>query len=184
MKRATCPDGQIDIFSPETMAELFSHPSPAAPLPALPFERNKEIDVARACRILDANKDTVQRMCKAKLINNYKIKGGKRGRPTYRIEYAAIVEYCDRLRMTYHIPPRRHTQGRPRDEAILPFPARETITTQDVMDHLGVSQGTVRKLFDSGELVAYQLIVESNSPWRIWRPSFVRYIESLRADAS
>jgi hypothetical protein len=184
MKRAACPEGQIDIFCPETMAKLFSHPSPAAPLPALPFERNKEIDVARACRILSTNLRTIQRMCKDKLIRSYKIKGGTKGRPTYRIEHASIVEYCDKLRMTYHIAPRKASPGRPPDEAILPFPARETISTQDVMDHLGVSQGTVRKLFDPGELIAYQLIVESNSPWRIWRPSFVRYIESLRRDAS
>lgn len=183
MKRA-CPDGQIHIFSDAEMAQLFAHPSPAAPLPPLPFARNKEIDVARACRILDTNLRTVQRMCQDKLIRSYKVRGGRKGRPTYRIEHASVVEYCDMLRLEYHIPPRKGSAvARPVDDTILPFPAREAIYTQEVMDHLGVSQGTVRKLFDSGDLVAYQLIIGSNSPWRIWRPSFVKYLEQLQRDA-
>lgn len=183
MRRSACPEGQIHIFSPEEMAELFAHPKPAAPLPPLPFERNKEIDIARACRILDTNNTTVRVLLKKKLIRSYKIKGGKTGNSTYRIEHASIVEYCDQLRLTYHIAPRKPVAGRPADHTILPFPASETISTQDVMDHLDVSLNTVRKLFDTGDLIAYQLIVDSNSPWRIWRPSFVRYLETLRRDA-
>ena len=184
MKRAACPEGQIDIFPEQLMAELFAHQMPAAPLPPLPFPRNAEVDVARACRILDTNQKTVERMLREKLLRGYKIKAGKKGRPTYRIEHASVVEYCDNLRILHHIAPRKATaSSRPPDNSILPFPPSETISVQEVADHLGVAPTTVRKLFDSGSLIAYQLIVDSKSPWRISRPSLVEYLQDLRRDA-
>lgn len=165
------------------MAKLFAHPQPQEPLPPLPFERNQEVDVPRACRILDTHPPTIHRMLKKKLLSGYPARIGTAR--SYRIKHASIVEYCDNLRVAFHLPLRKGTAPGMRlpDNQILPFPPSDAISVQDVMEHLDVSGMTVLKLLQSGQLEGYQLLPEKKSPWRISRPSFVAYLRKLQTEA-
>lgn len=181
MKRILCTE-QGDLFPSSEIFRVCARREPPVVIPPLPFARNKEIDIHRAARILGTDIRTVQRMLKDKLMS-----GGYRPTPAspYRIEHASIVEYCDALRVRFHIPARRRAAGsRPLDEDILPFPVAETIQLREVAAHLDVSNNTASKLLDTGDLVGYQLIPGAKgSTWRIHRPSFIAYQERLRQQA-
>lgn len=188
MRRQACPEGQTHIFAPEVMAQLFAHPEPTAPLPPLPFKRNEEVDVARACKILATNPTTISRMLNANppLLLRYRLNDDESKRPTYRIKYSSLIDHCDRLRVIYRIPPRAAAGEGKRipDDKILPFPAGETIGIDEVAQHLEVTANTASKLIDSGKLTAYKLIPIRRNPWRVHRPSLVKYLEDLRAQAA
>jgi hypothetical protein len=184
MRRQVCPELQIDIFDADTMHQLFAHPAPEEPLPALPFERNKDVDTIRASKMLATSGNTIRRMLDDNLIRHYQIRGGIYARE-YRIEHASVVEYCDKLRLKYGISPRRASKGpRPPDSEILPFPANETINVGSVMGSLDVSRKVAINLIESGELIGYKLVPLESAPWRIHRPSLVAYLQKLRRDAS
>ncbi|HEY4358232.1 MAG TPA: helix-turn-helix domain-containing protein [Acidobacteriaceae bacterium] len=180
MTRLACPEGQLDIFAPDIMAEMFDHPKPDAPLPPLPFERNQEVDMKRAARILHVDERTVRRMIARGMIRAYK----PRKRSTFRIEYASLLEHCDRLREINHIAPRRHVGKRIPDDAILPFPWKETIMISEVARHLDIDIEAAADLIADGELVAYQMHPFAHGPWRVHRPSFVKYLHKLRRQAA
>jgi excisionase family DNA binding protein len=171
-------EGQFELFEDAAPA-----PSAHAPKIALPFQRSAEIDMRRIGKILGISSATVQRMIEAKLFNSYKIPGG---RP--RIEYESVVEYCNRLRLEYRITsnPLHKIRGRRyRDEQLLPFPLKDTITFAEVQRMLDCTKETVMRLIEEGRLSAYQVYIGMRgSPWRIQRSSFARYLESLKQPAA
>jgi len=171
----------------DSQFELFDHPGHEAERPpklALPFQRKAEIDPKRIARILGTSPSTVMRMVRSGLIRSITLPNEKRP----RIEYDAVVEYCNRLRLEYRISTRilgKLHGRRYRDEDLLPFPLRDTISVQVVEKALECTKETVRCLIEEGVLVAYQVwIGQRGSPWRIQRQSLERHIESLHAAAS
>ncbi|QHN04385.1 hypothetical protein FTO74_14210 [Granulicella sp. WH15] len=166
---------QLDLFDlPQETAEF-------KPKLALPFQASATIDVDRASKILDVSRITMRRMLEKELFRAYYLMD----RPTcWRIEYDSVVDYCDRLRVHYAISIPRSPLGpgrkRRRDEELLPFPKEQTVGVGLVMKVLDCSSPTVSALIESGTLVAYQILInQPGSPWRIYRPSFERYVASL-----
>ena len=171
---------QLDLFGGEKPVAL------AAPKLALPFQRTEEVDVHRVARILGVSKKTVRRMCQAKHLRAYRTDDR---RAPFRIEYASVVEYCDRLCVENHIPNRRGVltgaRRRFRDCEILPFPLAETIGVPEVSRRVGLSTMASIHLIEEGVLVAYQLLIDTpGCPWRIHAPSLERYLASRHAMAA
>jgi hypothetical protein len=170
-------DSQFELF-----AGGLSHSAEPSARLELPFQRSAEVDVRRVCHILGTNKNTVIRMCREQLLaGSYQIHGSK----CWRIPYSAVVDYCNRLRVEYRIGSRAVVPApgkRVRDDALLPFPLADTIAIEDVRQVLDCGRKAVLYMIDEGVLVAYQLKLGApESPWRIYRTSLERYLESLRA---
>ncbi len=182
MRRPPCED-QPDLFPADAMPFVCARRQPPVALPPLPFQRNQEIDVERAARILAVTPSSIHRMVRERLLRAYSIQDAERSNQFLRVEYASVLEFVDNLRRCYHLPPRPHTAGRPLDRDILPFPMSETITLEEVYGHLDISRNTALKLLDTGEISGYKLRPVGNSPWRIGRPSFVAYLHGLRRAA-
>lgn len=179
MKRAVCPVGQIDIFSPEEMEKLFAHQHQELPKLELPIPQRDEVDTIRVAAILHVNPVTVCRLCERGDLKSYTLGGRKTS--GWRISFTGVLEFCDRLRLRAGIPPRKPAPRgfRPKDEEILPFPWGETIDLPFAMDQLNCGRAKVLQLIESGRLTAYRLIDDSTGPWRIHRRSLERYIASL-----
>jgi hypothetical protein len=165
------------------MFEAAAPPSGRAPKLALPFQQSEAIDVTRVCRILDTNKNTVIRLLREGYLSGYQVHRSK----YWRIEYSSVVDYCNRLRVEYRIGTRAVVPAggfRVKDKALLPFPPAETLTIEDVREVLDCGRKAVLYMIDEGVLTAYQLKLGApESPWRIYRRSLERYMESLWAQA-
>jgi excisionase family DNA binding protein len=168
---------QFELF------EAFDPMVQRAPKLELPFQRTQEIDTERAASILGVSKKTLRRILEKQLIRAYRTGDHK---APWRIEYSAVVEYCDKLRVQYCISDKRvglsASRRRYRDHELLPFPLDQTIYVAEVRERLKCSHEVVVHLIESGSLVGYQLLFEQQgSPWRIHEPSLDRYIASLHA---
>lgn len=166
-------DNQFELF--ESAATDGQRP----PKLALPFQRSAEVDIKRIARILAISTSSVLRMIKAGLIRSISIPGESQP----RVNYDAVVEYCNRLRLEYRITDRLlpKLQGRRhREEELLPFPLHDSIGIAEVQERLQCTKEVARRLIEEGALIAYQVYIsERGSPWRIQRQSLDRYIESL-----
>lgn len=176
MTRSSC---QLELF------EGFAPSCDRAPRLALPFQRSKEIDIARVRQILGVNQKTAMRMLERGLIRGYRHAGI---RANWHVEYDSVVEYCEQLRILHCISDARagvKPHQRRRDRDLLPFPLDETVTLPDVCRRLDMVRYSVVHLIEIGALVGYQVIFEQHGcPWRIHAPSLERYLASLHAMAS
>lgn len=167
--------------------ELFCEKPEASRPPklGLPFQRSKEVSIERVAKILHVSKMTVRRMLHRQLIRAYPL---HESRAQWRIEYDAVVEYCDQLRVHNAISDKRILRPgsrRYRDEDLLPFPLSETISVAEVEKRLDCSQRLVIDLIESGVIVAYQILIDARGcPWRIHGPSFERHMASLHERAN
>jgi excisionase family DNA binding protein len=180
-----CPDDQDHLFSKDFCHPLDEDQRELKPLPPLPIPRNHEVDIHRASKLLNTSNNTVFRMIDAGLIGGYKVLGHQRSaKSKYRIDYWSIVRHCDNLRMANHLPPRVASRSgmRPADRDVLPFTPVQTLSIQEVAEHLDVSYNVVTRLIEQGDLYGYQLI--AGSPWRIHRPTFVDYLNRLQRKVS
>ena len=165
--------------------DLFNQAPPAAeqaPKLALPFQPAATIDIARVSSILNLDKRRVTLMVEAGLFRCFP--KGSKTREYWQIEYDSVVAYCDRLRVHYAISHKRAPIGegrrRRRDDELLPFPKEMTVSTREVMGVLDYSRSQVCDLIESGDLVAYQILIDTpGCPWRIYKPSLERYVASL-----
>jgi hypothetical protein len=169
----------------ESQFELFETLSPAAtaaaPKLALPFQSSEEIDLQRFRKILGISGSTARRMLHARTVRSYPGPSG------LRLEYDSVIAYCSRLRLHYRIPERRlpRAGGRLGDRDLLPFPLDETIYVSEITEILRCSTGSIISLIDEGKLTAYQIAIDTpGCPWRVWRTSLQRYVESLHAAAA
>lgn len=167
--------------------ELFESPTPAAERPPkleLPFQRSAEIDKARVAKILGVSHATASRMVEAKLFRAYRSPGEK----ILRIEYDSVVAYCNRLRLEYRISEKmieRPRGRRLRDEDLLPFPLKDTISLKEVCRVLDCDGSAAQRLIEEGALTGYQVqIGRAGCPWRVHLPSLERYVASLHAEAA
>ncbi len=162
---------QFELF------EGFVATAQRAPKLELPSAAREEVDTNRVAKILGCSGITVRRLIEAGHIRGYIVGHNM------RIIYDSVVEYCDELRrpIEWGLPkrPARKPGMRLRDDAILPFPLADTISVKDAMDVLRCSDMIVHGLTEAGELLAYRLGIHTkSSPWRIYRPSLERYVQS------
>ena len=142
------------------------------------FAEREYVDMERACHILGASWSMVNRMA----ASGYLILVDFRRRGRKRVNYASIIEHCDRLRQEYAIPDRRSPLSselrRYRDDDILPFPLRDTIGATDAAPMLGYQvKWSALKLCEEGRFEAYRL--HPGAPWRISLPSLQKYLEEI-----
>jgi hypothetical protein len=173
------PTSQFEMF------EAFDPMVARAPKLELPFQRTQEISSERTAAILGVSMMTVLRMLDKKLLRAYR---ASKQRSPWRIEYASVVEYCDRLRVQYCISDKRVGLGgsrrRYRDRELLPFPLDQTIDIAEVRERLQCTHNVAVHLIESGSLVGYQVLFERpGSAWRIHAPSLDRYLASLHVAA-
>jgi hypothetical protein len=185
MRRPVCPDNQIDIFPPETMAELFAHKdAPPAPKLDLPFPRNAEVSFDRVAEILDVSASTLRRLLKKNFLRHYPIAGK---RVSYaRIEFASLVDYCNSLRAQCDLPPCPvPPRGlRPRADDMLPFPKADTVTIDFVTERLECGETLVLGLIEDGTLRAYRFVIGGRSTWRIDVRSLEAHIQKMHEHAA
>jgi hypothetical protein len=174
-------DAQFEIFP-----DLCPVDTEATPKLALPIQRSAEIDIARVANIFGITVASARNMAEDHLFpGSYKVSS----LTPWRINYDAVVAYCNNLRLQYRISSRLPPLGkgrRHRDEDLLPFPLAETISGREVSEALECSRDTVSHLLDSGGLIGYRVRAQDvrGNPWRIWRLSLERYIASLHASAA
>jgi hypothetical protein len=137
------------------------------------------IDISRACRILGVSWRPLREMAEAGCINLMEYRQGIRLK---KVRYQSVVDYCDRLRAEFLIPDQRpplsSTLFRHRDEDLLPFRLRDTISMEEALSALGYNSGTsVGKLIDLGCFWAYKL--RARAPWRISAPSLSEYLDQV-----
>jgi excisionase family DNA binding protein len=149
---------------------------------ALPFQQCEAIDVRRVAKVLAVSHRTVHYILKRGDLCGYRIG------TSWRLEYSSLVDYCNRLRLHYGITEagllKKPTLGRLRDQDLLPFPLAETIYAAEVQKRLDIARATVSNLILQGDLIAYQPLIGSRScPYRIYRPSFERYLGRLHIQA-
>lgn len=168
----------------DSQFELFETTATAEPGPRLdlPFQQAEAVDARRVAKILAVSHHTVVRMMNRKLLRNYRVG------LNWRIEYESVVEYCNELRVAYRVSEhqllRKPARGRLRDEDLLPFPIAQTIYAKEVERRLDIGRRPVIYLIEQGDLVGYQILIDAAaSPYRIYRPSFERYLASLHAQA-
>jgi hypothetical protein len=152
-------------------------PAPLRDGEALPLPDKLAIDLSRVGRILACNKNVATHLVRAKYLAAYRI-----GTSPWLVEYQSVVDLCDGLRVRYGIRDRRQPKqrnGRWRDDDLLPFPIRDTITVEAVAAALERSQYSVIKLLEAGAFDAYKLPTSRN--WRISQTAFSKYIQRLRA---
>jgi excisionase family DNA binding protein len=68
---------------------------------------------------------------------------------------------------------------RPSDGQIMPWNEKSTISTQRAAEILGVSSPTVRRMIESGDLMAYQVRPLPGSPWRVNYSSLIKFVELI-----
>ena len=146
--------------------------------PLLPFAQRECIDASRAMGILGVSYTTLARIALSGLIDWYD--HGKTSPKSIR--YQSLVDFCDGIRKQHRIPDRRPPlEGglRYRDEDILPFPLRETVSAPFAADAMGFIRITaVVRLIEEGRFEAYQLVPRAR--WRISRLSLLAYMDGLR----
>jgi hypothetical protein len=145
----------------------------------LPYAEREYVDVNRCCRILGVSRQTVIRLAHSSMLRMiaYRTMSWK------KVHYASIVEFCDRLREQHKIPNRRPTLSstglRHRDEDLLPFPLKDTIAAEQAYAALGVFRHQLLiELIQEGRFEAYRIV--PGAPWRIYGPSFSKYVEEAR----
>jgi len=151
---------------------------PESPQFVLPFAEKEYVDMTRAANILGASWQTVMRLAQSGTIDmiEYRYRGWK------KVRYQSIVDFCDSLRRHYAIPDRRPVLSAPylrhRDCDLLPFPLRDTMGFEEAKQALGVTSDRVLPLLiEEGRFEAYRLVI--GAPWRISRPSFLEYLETM-----
>lgn len=144
----------------------------------LPFAQRDYIDMNHACRILGASWTTLTLLHKQGEIHiiDYRARAWK------RVHYRSLVAFCDRLRARYLIPDRKPQLEaeflRYRDEDVLPFPLRDTISMATALSALGYSrQSSVESLIDMGKIEAYKLL--KGGHWRISASSLQKYLQQF-----
>ncbi|MGB8887124.1 MAG: hypothetical protein WCC87_10405 [Candidatus Korobacteraceae bacterium] len=148
----------------------------------LPFAEREYIDARRACRILGVSYRTLMRLAKSEHIEWL-----DHGKISWkRVRYKSVVDFCDRLREEHKIADRRPQLSaaylRHRDEDLLPFPLRDTMTAQQALQVLGFAKtDSLVRLIEEGRFEAYQLAQQA--PWRVSRASLIAYLDRLRAPA-
>ena len=155
----------------------------------LPFAEKEYVSVSRTARILGIDENSVYRLIDKRdsaaqpliVLVSYRRLARK------RVLYSSIVRFCDGLRARYGIDDRRpkldHPMFRHKDEDLLPFPLRDTIGSAEALSALGYeSIRPLIYLIEEGRCDAYQLVPES--PWRISRSSFRRFLDATRDRAS
>jgi hypothetical protein len=169
----------------EGMTEQFGTVEDLGDQLILPFAEKEYVDVSRTSKILGVSAATVYRMAEMK------DRGGRalltlvcyRRLARKRVLYSSIVAFCDSLRQKYLIADRRpkldHPMLRHRDEDLLPFPLSDTIYSAEALAALGYEHTRpLVCLIEEGLFDAYQIIPES--PWRISRSSFARFLHRER----
>ncbi len=149
---------------------------------ALPFAAREYVDTRRACRILGVGYRTLQRF-----VSNGQIEWVSLGKVSWkRVRYKSVVDFCDRIRQQHKIASRRpplHPHLRHRDEDLLPFPLRDTMSSEEALAVLGLSNGNkglrFAQMVEEGRFEAYQLIPQG--PWRVSRSSLLAYMERARS---
>jgi hypothetical protein len=170
---------------------LFDMQPEGAPLPVahrpitpgclLPLPAKACIDTRRAAAILQVTTNTVQKLLRKGLITGFRVCGSN----TWSIEYDSVVEFCNRLRVEFHIRDRRPaklTSGRWRDADLLPFPIADTVTVQDAMRGLSANCVIVHRLCEEGKLESYRFY--GHAPWRISKASLFAYADQLKLQVS
>jgi hypothetical protein len=143
----------------------------------LPFAEREYVDVTRAGVILGVSGHTVLRLARSGALEmiDYRNLSKK------KVLYSSIVAFCDRLRAHYRIPDRRPVISphfRHRDADLLPFRLSVTMSACEAMRALGFSdRRPLLALMQEGCFEAYRI----GNVWRISRPSFVAYLEEVRA---
>jgi hypothetical protein len=151
----------------------------------LPFPDEKTIDMARCRGILHVTAHVIRRLSVTPLhpgseqmcLSAYNT---MRCAPL-RIDYDSLVRFLNMLREKHGIADRRQAPvfGRHRDEDLLPFPWRDTMTVDDAADALSINRSKVLLRIEAGKFEAYQFAPVS--PWRISRTSFAIYMDSFRS---
>ncbi len=148
----------------------------------LPFAEREYIDSRRACRILGVSYRTLMRLAASKHIEwlDYAKTSHK------RVRYKSVVDFCDRLREQHKIVDRRPQLSAPylrhRDEDLLPFPLKDTMTTEAVLVVLGFSQpDRLVMMIEEGQVEAYQIIPQG--PWRVSGSSLLAHLDRARGPA-
>ena len=152
---------------------------PEPPQYLLPFAEREYVDMKRAQRILGASWMTVSRLADEGLLDIIEYR--RRGRK--KVRYASIVDFCDNLRRHYQIPDRRPRLSavylRHRDEDLLPFRLRDTMSSEEALAAMGTAnRRIIPELVEEGRFEAYRLVI--GAPWRISRPSFVEYLAEVQ----
>ena len=157
---------------------------PITPGCLLPAPANQFVDIERAAAIFDVSKRLVLEMIRPDMLRGYQLA------PTMRwnIEYASIVEFCDRLRLEYAIRDRRPKlppaapgiARRWRDADLLPFPKADTVSVREVVTGLDVDKTIALNLVEEGAFEAYRIF--KGSPWRISKTSLFAYRDRKRAE--
>jgi hypothetical protein len=147
-----------------------------------PLAEKEYIDVARTARILGVHWRTVRRLARAGRIEwlDYRKSSWK------RVRYKSVVDYCDRLRQDHKIADRRPQLSAPylrhKDEDLLPFPLRDSMTAGQALAILGYSQTeSLVAMIEEGCFEAYQLVPQG--PWRVSRTSLLTYLDLVRSTA-
>jgi hypothetical protein len=151
----------------------------AAPRLSLPVQSLGEIDSIRLSNILGVSRFTISRMLSSGLFHGAYRHPGRQ----WRIPYASVVDYCNRLRIEYRISSRLATPPpgrRHRDEDLLPFPLSLTLGMNAVCDTLDCCPVSVVHLLEEGALVGYKLQKKETYSWRIDARSLEKYMERLR----
>jgi len=133
------------------------------------------VNMQRAGRIFGVSWTVIDRLVKCGFLRliDYRPHGWK------RVCYQSIVDHCDRLRLEYVIADRRSPLSSPmlrhKDEDLLPFPLRDTVSVSEIMPALALStREAAIAIVREGKFEAYRL--HPFAPWRISAPSFVAYL--------
>jgi hypothetical protein len=134
------------------------------------------IDAHRACGILGVSYGTLGRMVQGGMLewaDSEKL-------AWKRVRYYSIVEFCDRLRRDHSIRDRRLALSpgyvRHRDEDLLPFQLRDTMTAQEALSLLGLAKlHSLVRLHRNGCFDAYQF--SPQAAWRVSRSSLLSYLK-------
>ena len=156
---------------------------PITPGCLLPLPVKQQVDMRRACAILDVTPFMTITLRKRGLIRGYRADGSSNKYTFLLFDYESIVAFCDKLRRQFLIPDRRPhlAPGRRwRDVDLLPFPKHETCPIEDLMTGLDVSYYHAVKRIEEGAVEAYRLY--NGSPWRIHKPSLFRLADRMKQD--
>ncbi len=139
----------------------------------LPAPDNLFVDATRAALILDVSYTQLRVMLGAGLLAGYQINR----RNGWKVLYSSIVQFCDGLRVKYHIADRRARRLAPgmrwRDAELLPFPKEDTVSVDEAMVGFGFSRQRVIHLLEEGKVDAYQLY--GKCAWRISKSSLFAF---------
>ena len=70
-----------------------------------------------------------------------------------------------------------------RNQMLMPWVPSETISTGDAAAMMQCCKDTIRELLEDGTIKGYRIRPNTKcSPWRVYRKSVERYIESLKRD--